>query len=90
MGRAMIQMASVFDEQERSMLRARVLAGLECVRQQGKKLGRPKVSAKVENAIRHHLRAGMGILKVAALVGCGSGTVQRVKREMAEQLAKAA
>ena len=85
MGRAMIQMASVFGEQERSMLRARVLAGLDRVRQQGKKLGRPKVSPKVENAIRTHLSAGKGILKVAALVGVGSGTVQRVKREMAEQ-----
>jgi DNA invertase Pin-like site-specific DNA recombinase len=29
MGRAMIQMASIFGEQERSMLRSRVLAGLE-------------------------------------------------------------
>jgi DNA invertase Pin-like site-specific DNA recombinase len=90
MGRAMIQMASVFGEQERSMLRSRVLAGLDRVRAQGKKLGRPKVPAKVEDAIRKHLRAGNGILKVAALVGCGSGTVQRVKREMAEQLARAA
>ena len=52
MGRAMIQMASVFGEQERSMLRSRVLAGLDRVREQGKKLGRPKGSAKVENAIR--------------------------------------
>jgi DNA invertase Pin-like site-specific DNA recombinase len=42
MGRAMIQMASVFGEQERSMLRSRVLAGLERVRQQGKRLGRPR------------------------------------------------
>jgi DNA invertase Pin-like site-specific DNA recombinase len=84
MGRAMIQMASVFGEQERSILRSRVLAGLERVRQQGTKLGRPKVSPKVENAIRTHLSDGNGILKVAALVGCGSGTVQRVKREMAE------
>jgi DNA invertase Pin-like site-specific DNA recombinase len=82
MGRAMIQMASVFGEQERSMLRSRVLAGLDRVRQQGKKLGRPKVSPKVEDAIRKHLDAGNGILKVAALVGVGSGTVQRVKREM--------
>ena len=82
MGRAMIQMASVFGEQERSMLRAKVLAGLDRVRQQGKRLGRPKV----ENAIRMHLSAGKGILKVAALVGVGSGTVQRVKRDMAEQL----
>ena len=90
MGRTMIQMASVFGEQERSMLRARVLAGLDRVRQQGKKLGRPKVSPKVENAIRTHLSAGKGILKVAALVGVGSGTVQRVKGEMAEQLQLAA
>src|SRR5207342_796797 len=52
-GSGMIQMASVFGEQERSMLRARVLAGLERVRQQGTKLGRPKVSPKVENAIRN-------------------------------------
>ena len=82
----MIQMASVFGEQERSMLRARVLAGLDRVRQQGKKLGRPKVAPGVEDAIRTHLSAGNGILKVAAMVGVGSGTVQRVKREMAEQL----
>ena len=91
MGRAMIQMASVFGEQERSILRSRVLAGLERVRQQGiKKLGRPKVSPKVENAIRTHLSAGKAILKVAAVVGCGSGTVQRVKREMVATMVEAA
>ena len=43
-GHAMIQMASVFGEQERQIIRSRVLAGLDRVRQQGKKLGRPKVS----------------------------------------------
>jgi hypothetical protein len=37
------------------MLRSRVLAGLDRVRQQGKKLDRLKVSAKVEDAIRTHL-----------------------------------
>jgi DNA invertase Pin-like site-specific DNA recombinase len=90
MGRAMIQMASVFGEQERRIIRARVLAGLDRVRQQGKKLGRPKVSLKVENAIRTHLKAGNGILKVATIVGCGSGTVQRIKREMGYELVEAA
>ena len=40
MGRAMIQMASVFGEQERQIIRSRVLAGLDRVRQQEKKLGR--------------------------------------------------
>ena len=29
-----------------------------------------------------HLRAGKGILKAAAIVDCGSGTVQRVTRDM--------
>ena len=72
------------------MLRSRVVAGLERVRAQGKKLGRPKVPPKVENAIRTHLSAGHGILKVAELVGVGSGTVQRVKREMAGQMAEVA
>ena len=90
MGRAMIQMASVFGEQERSILRDRVIAGLNRVRQQGKRLGRPKVAPKVENAIRTHLSAGNGILKTAALIGVGSGTVQRVKREMAGELAQEA
>jgi DNA invertase Pin-like site-specific DNA recombinase len=90
MGRAMIQMASIFGEQERSILRDRVMAGLERVRQQGKRLGRPKVSGKVEQTIRTHLKAGNGILKVARMVGCGSGTVQRVKREMAMEGARTA
>jgi DNA invertase Pin-like site-specific DNA recombinase len=79
----------VFGEQERQIIRSRVLAGLDRVRQQGKKLGRPKVPPKVEAAIREHLSAGNGILKVAAMVGVGSGTVQRVKREMTVVLAEA-
>jgi DNA invertase Pin-like site-specific DNA recombinase len=89
-GRAMIQMASVFGEQERLIIRSRVLAGLDRVRQQGKKLGRPKVSPKTEDAIRRHLSAGHGILKVAAMVGVGSDTVQRMKRELAGRTATAA
>jgi DNA invertase Pin-like site-specific DNA recombinase len=54
MGRAMIQMASVFGEQEKSMLRNRVLAGLGRVRQQGKKLGRrPRRHCRI---VLHHRR----------------------------------
>jgi hypothetical protein len=55
-----------------------------------KTLGRPKVGSKVEEAIRDHLTAGHGILKVAQLLGVGSGTVQRVKREMVATDAEAA
>jgi DNA invertase Pin-like site-specific DNA recombinase len=90
-GKAMMQMACVFGELEREMIRARVRAGLNRVREQGiKKLGRPQVGHKVEEIIRRHLGAGHGILKVAKIVGCGSGTVQRVKREMAATIATAA
>jgi hypothetical protein len=66
------------------------LVGRERVRRLGKTLGRPKVPAQVESAIRTHLAAGNGILKVARMVGCGSGTVQRVRRELAEKLVEAA
>lgn len=59
-------------------------AGLNRVREEGiKKIGRPTIGRKTEDAIRHELGAGHGILKVAKLVGVDSSTVQRVKREMA-------
>jgi DNA invertase Pin-like site-specific DNA recombinase len=90
-GKAMIQMACVFGELERAMIRARVVAGLNLAREQGiQKLGRPQVAPKVEGTIRGHLRVGNGILKVAKLVGVGSDTVQRVKREMTTQMVEAA
>jgi DNA invertase Pin-like site-specific DNA recombinase len=87
-GKAMIQMAVVFAELERGIIRARIMAGLNRLRENGKRLGRPPVARKVEEAIQQQLAAGHGILKVAKLVGVGSGTVQRVKREMvADQIA---
>ena len=51
------------------------------------KLGRPKVSATVEAAIKKHLAAGVGILKTARTVGVGSGTVQRIRAELAARTA---
>ena len=51
-GKAMMQMACVFGELEREMIRARVRAGLSRVREQGlKKLGRPSVGKKVEDGL---------------------------------------
>jgi DNA invertase Pin-like site-specific DNA recombinase len=82
-GRAMLQMAAVFAELERSMIRERIMAGLARVRAEGKKkLGRPKVGGKREDAIRARLTAGDGMLKVAKTLGVGVSTVQRVKAEM--------
>ena len=82
-GRAMLQMAAVFAELERGMIRERVMAGLARVRAEGKKkLGRPRVGTKVENVIRERLSAGDGMLKVARALGIGVSTVQRVKGAM--------
>jgi len=39
-------------------------------------------SEKAAERILTHLRKGMGILKVAETCGVGTGTVQRIKKEM--------
>jgi DNA invertase Pin-like site-specific DNA recombinase len=81
-GKLMFQVTGAFAEFERSMIRQRVTAGLRRAVEQGKQLGRPRVSEAVEKRILSHLRQGMGILKTAELCGVGTGTVQRVKAEM--------
>jgi len=45
---------------------------------------------EAEEAIRSHLRADTGILKTVNLVGFGSDAVQRIKKELAAELPKAA
>jgi len=81
-GRAMFGMLGVFAEFERSMIQARVKSGLDRARAKGVKLGRKPTAPKVEADIRARLAEGIGMLKVAAEFGVGSGTVQRIKREM--------
>jgi DNA invertase Pin-like site-specific DNA recombinase len=80
----MFQMCGVFAQFERSMIVSRVNAGLKRARANGKILGRPKIAARIEESIRKALRKGdKGILKIAAEFRVGSGTVQRIKAEMA-------
>jgi len=81
-GKLMFQVTGAFAEFERSMIRQRVKAGLRRAVEQGKQLGRPKIAPAVEKRILSHLQKGTGILKVARLVGVGTGTVQRIKEEM--------
>jgi DNA invertase Pin-like site-specific DNA recombinase len=83
-GKALFQMMGVFAEFERAMIRERVNAGLARVRvsgtKSGKPIGRPKVDAKTERAIRSALKAGKeGFHKIAKRFGVGTGTVQRIK-----------
>ena len=82
-GKAMFQMLGVFAEFERGIIVERVKAGLAGARSQGKRLGRRPVSTNVVARIREQLATGAGILKTAKALGVGTGTVHRVKREMA-------
>jgi DNA invertase Pin-like site-specific DNA recombinase len=79
----MFQMLGVFSEFERAMIVERVKSGLARARSQGKRLGRRPVSEAVVERIREQLAHGSGIIKTAKLIGCGVGTVHRIKREMA-------
>jgi len=78
-GRLMFQVTGAFAEFERSMIRERVNAGLRRAVAAGKTLGRPRVGVDVEKRIRKMLKAGTGIVTTARRVGCGVGTVQRVR-----------
>jgi DNA invertase Pin-like site-specific DNA recombinase len=80
-GRMLFQMLGVFAEFERSMIRSRVIAGLNRVRGT-KRLGRPPMQAKKVDAIRALLMSGTGIRETARRTGAGTASVQRVKREM--------
>jgi DNA invertase Pin-like site-specific DNA recombinase len=83
-GKLMFQITGAFAEFERSMIRQRINAGLKRAIEAGKQLGRPRIDPALEKRIQSQLRAGKGMLKVAAEFGVGSGTVQRIKREMDE------
>jgi DNA invertase Pin-like site-specific DNA recombinase len=78
----MFQITGAFAEFERSMIRQRINAGLKRAVAAGKQLGRPRIGTGLERRIQSQLRAGKGMLKVAAECGVGSGTVQRIKHEM--------
>ena len=77
-GKAMFQMVGVFAEFERSMIQERVKAGLARARAQGKRLGRPPLSAKVERAVLESRSAGKSLRKIAAEQTVALGTVQRI------------
>ena len=87
-GRAMYGMLAVFGEFERAMIVGRVNAGIARIKaggatKSGKPMGRPVTKPAVEARIRERLSAGRGILSISSELHVGSGTVQRIKRDMA-------
>jgi DNA invertase Pin-like site-specific DNA recombinase len=82
-GKMLFQMLSVFSAFEAALIRERVRSGIARARSQGKRLGRPRLSAGRERRIRDLLAAGIGIIKTARIVGCGVSAGQRIKAEPA-------
>ena len=86
-GRALFQMLGVFAEFERAIIQERIHAGLARARDKGTKSGKPigraRIDAGREAAIRTALETGQGILKTARQYGTGTSVVQRIKAEMA-------
>jgi len=86
-----------FAEFERSMIRQRVNAGLGAIKARIKRdghfttkagivrrrLGRPGADPAQIARAQVELAKGLGIGKVARLTGLGTGTVHKLKREMA-------
>jgi DNA invertase Pin-like site-specific DNA recombinase len=81
-GRMMFQLLGVFAEFERSLIRSRVLAGLERTKAKGTRLGRPPLDKSKAEAIRALLAAGIGIRETARRTGVGASTVQRMHATM--------
>lgn len=81
-GKALFQMMGVFAEFERAMIRERVNAGLARAKasgtKSGKPIGRPRVPAETEAAIRAASAQGIGQIRIAKELGVGVGTVRRV------------
>src|SRR5215831_16287885 len=96
-GKLLFQITGAFAEFERSIIRTRVNAGLKRAKDQikrnghfvtrngevRKRLGRPNADPKKVRAAQAELAKGFGIIRVARMVGLGTGTVQRIKAEMA-------
>lgn len=83
-GRMVANVFASIAEWEREMIIDRVKSGMARAKAQGKRLGKPAVSAAKEEAVRAELARGTGLVKAARLHGVGTYTAQRIKREMAQ------
>jgi DNA invertase Pin-like site-specific DNA recombinase len=79
-GRMLFGMLGVFAEFERSMVRDRVMAGLDRARASGKRLGRPRTTPFQIGRIRAALDEGRGVRETARLLKVSPAKVSEVRR----------
>lgn len=77
-GKVLFSMCSLFRAYERAIIRERVCAGQKRARDQGKKMGRPRVAYDIEQQIIGYREQGMGMKKIAKTLKIGVSVVQRV------------
>ncbi|MEJ1091955.1 recombinase family protein [Microbacterium istanbulense] len=84
MGRAMLQMASIFAEMERNIIAERTTAGLAAAKAQGRKGGRPKVTDSAKARKAQTLRdSGESVPEIARTLGISVATVYRITKATA-------
>ena len=84
-GRLLFSLIAVFAEFERSMIVARVKSGLDRVRANGTRLGRPPLPKDRVEKIKACLAAGKGVRETARVTGAGTASVHRIKATMMAQ-----
>ena len=77
-GKMLFQLLGVFAEFERSMIRERVLAGLDRARSQGKRLGRPPIPPITVDKIKKLREEGLSLRKIAKQVGISTSKVHQL------------
>ncbi|MCT2084887.1 recombinase family protein [Microbacterium enclense] len=81
MGRAMLQMASIFAELERNLIAERTVAGLAAAKAQGRVGGRPKATDTKQARQAQALRdAGESVPDIARALGVSAATVYRITK----------
>jgi DNA invertase Pin-like site-specific DNA recombinase len=81
-GKAMFGMLGVFAEFERDMIRERVQAGLARAKADGKRLGRPTLSATTKRQVLQLKNEGVSIRSIAQKLGIGTSSVQRILKRI--------
>lgn len=92
-GRMVYQMLGVIAEFERELIKARVSAGLARAKKQGKRLGRRRLGTERDESARNEakekirtaekmLKNGSSIYSVIKSTGLGSGTVQKMAKDI--------
>ena len=76
-GKMLFQLLGVFAEFERSMIRERVMAGLDRARSQGKRLGRPPIPPIQIEKMKRMREEGMTLTAIAKKVGVSVGKVHQ-------------